>query len=75
MCRVLDFKTRMSLTVHVMSLCLDPQFLVAEEDIVEVGPEELQGTTRLFQLPHSSASQPKEVIFVDSSLDGVHFYA
>ena len=46
----------------------DPQFLVSEEDIVEVGPDEMQGTTRLFQpvlQPHISASQPKDVIFVE----------
>ena len=47
---------------------VDPQFLVSEEDIVEVEPDELQGTTRLFQpvlQPHPSASQPKDVIFVE----------
>ena len=46
----------------------DPQFLVSEEDIVEVGPDELQGTTRVFQpalQQHTSASQPKDVIFVE----------
>ena len=46
----------------------DPQFLVSEEDVVEVEPEELQGATRLFQpvlQPHTSASQPKDVIFVE----------
>ena len=59
--------------VHICSfpLLTDPQFLVAEEDIIEVGPDEVHGTTGLVQptlpalQPHTSASQSKEVIFVE----------
>ena len=49
----------------------DPQFLVAEEDVVEVTSDELSGATRLFQQtlpalqPHPSISQPKGVIFIE----------
>ena len=47
---------------------VDPQFLVSEDDIVEVEPDELERTTRTFPPvphPHTSASQPKDVIFVE----------
>ena len=59
----------------------DPQFMVAEEDVVEVTPDELPGaTSRLFLQsvpalqPHPSASQPKDVIFVERTGMAKHMY-